>query len=154
MNWIPADEVFAYTFAMREELKVVLKDSSYETQGPEGDHELVWPLGFVVFILVHDKILMQDVNEQLFIHWRQWIVYFPQLDTMQIPILALRSLKTLTVWRFIFLLMSVILQKPGLILTWSREWNPDDIDQRENQGGSAKSVIDSSAGIEAAIMGV
>ncbi|XP_062714917.1 uncharacterized protein LOC134291324 [Aedes albopictus] len=98
MKWIPSDDVFTYTFAIREDLRMILKDSYVPTKREvlKVIMSLFDPLGLVAFFLVHGKILMQDVwasgidwdqkiNDQVFIRWRQWISYFPQLDTMQIP---------------------------------------------------------------------
>ncbi|XP_062712397.1 uncharacterized protein LOC134289829 [Aedes albopictus] len=104
MKWIPAEDVFTYTFAMREDLRVVLEENYIPTKREvlKVIMSLFDPLGFVAFFLVHGKVLMQDVwasgigwdekiNEQHFLRWRQWTANFSQLDTLKIPRCYFRS---------------------------------------------------------------
>ncbi|XP_062541796.1 uncharacterized protein LOC134209778 [Armigeres subalbatus] len=98
MKWITAEDVFTYSFAMRDDLLHILDEDHIPTK-----HEVLKvvmslfdPLGFLSFFLVHGKVLMQDIwasgigwdepiGGQLHTRWRLWTNYLPQLDTLRIP---------------------------------------------------------------------
>ncbi|XP_062716624.1 uncharacterized protein LOC134292014 [Aedes albopictus] len=98
MKWMPSNDVFTYTFAMRRDLQPILEDDHTPTKREvlKVIMSLFDPLGFVSFFLIHGKMMMQDVwatgidrddqiSEELYLRWRRWIQYFPQLDTLRIP---------------------------------------------------------------------
>ncbi|XP_065081034.1 uncharacterized protein LOC135703683 [Ochlerotatus camptorhynchus] len=98
MRWIPKEDVFTYTFAMRNDLQPILNEAHIPTKREvlKVVMSLFDPMGFVSYFLVHGKVLMQNiwatgidwdeaVNEELYDRWRHWIGYFPQLDTLRIP---------------------------------------------------------------------
>ncbi|XP_062714141.1 uncharacterized protein LOC134290926 [Aedes albopictus] len=98
IKWIPAEDVFTYTFAMRDDLQHILHKNHTPTKREvlKVIMSLFDPLGFASFFLVHGKVLMQDIwasgidwdeqiSEHLCIRWQQWIAHFPQLDTLRIP---------------------------------------------------------------------
>ncbi|XP_062699293.1 uncharacterized protein LOC134284458 [Aedes albopictus] len=63
MKWIPADDIFTYTFSIRDDLKPILDENHVPTKREvlKVVMSLFDPLGFVSFFLVHGKVLMQDV---------------------------------------------------------------------------------------------
>ncbi|XP_062704433.1 uncharacterized protein LOC134286777 [Aedes albopictus] len=98
MKWLPEDDVFTYTFAMRDDLKPILADKHIPTKREvlKVIMSLFDPLGFIAYFLVHGKVLMQDIwasgidwddeiGEELLLRWQQWTSYFPQLDSLRIP---------------------------------------------------------------------
>ncbi|XP_058839323.1 uncharacterized protein LOC131694831 [Topomyia yanbarensis] len=97
MKWLPKDDVFVYTFAMRRDLQQILDDEHIPTKREvlKIVMSLFDPLGFIAFFLVHGKILMQDIwtrgtgwdeqiSQDIYVRWRQWTKLFPELDELRI----------------------------------------------------------------------
>ncbi|XP_058817214.1 uncharacterized protein LOC131680519 [Topomyia yanbarensis] len=104
MRWIPKDDVFTYSFALRNDLQPILAENYIPTKREvlKVLMSLFDPLGFICFFLVHGKILMQDIwasgsewddriNIDLYQRWKQWTDLFPQLNTIRIPRCYFRS---------------------------------------------------------------
>ncbi|XP_058811166.1 uncharacterized protein LOC131676054 [Topomyia yanbarensis] len=98
MRWIPKDDAFTYTFALRGDLQPILADGHTPTKREVLKilMSLFDPLGFIGFFLIHGKILMQDIwasgsdwddqiNADLYQRWKRWTDLFPQLDSIRIP---------------------------------------------------------------------
>ena len=60
---MPAEDVFTYTLAMRDDLQHILHENHTPTKREvlKVIMCLFAPLGFVLFFLVHTKVLMQDI---------------------------------------------------------------------------------------------
>ncbi|XP_062558149.1 uncharacterized protein LOC134223027 [Armigeres subalbatus] len=63
MRWLPEDDVFTYTLALRNDLQPILNEQHVPSKREvlKVVMSLFDPLGFVSFFLVHGKVLMQDV---------------------------------------------------------------------------------------------
>ncbi|XP_062714026.1 uncharacterized protein LOC134290833 [Aedes albopictus] len=98
MQWLPKEDAFTYTFALRSDIQQVLKEDHVPTKREvlKVVMSLFDPLGCLSFFLVHGKILIQDtwiskigwddpVTESCFARWKQWIALFDQLSSLRIP---------------------------------------------------------------------
>ncbi|XP_062699445.1 uncharacterized protein LOC134284513, partial [Aedes albopictus] len=95
MSWSPESDEFTFSGLFREELMPLL-----------GGNVILWlptlvmsifdPLGLVSLVVVHGKILIQNVwraniewdskiNNELFSEWRRWIQLLYQLNAVRIP---------------------------------------------------------------------
>ncbi|XP_055615041.1 uncharacterized protein LOC129761350 [Toxorhynchites rutilus septentrionalis] len=104
MKWLPGDDVFTYSFVMRDDLKRILEEDHVPTK-PEVVKVVMTlfdPLGLIAFFLVHGKILIQDIwargigwddaiPNDLYERWRTWTNLFPELDLLRIPRCYFRS---------------------------------------------------------------
>ncbi|XP_055589494.1 uncharacterized protein LOC129741739 [Uranotaenia lowii] len=98
IKWLPKDDVFIYSFALRDDLKQILNEQHIPTKREvlKVVMSLFDPLGFISFFLVHGKILMQDIwargtqwdeniPQDLNVRWREWTNLFPDLGKVRIP---------------------------------------------------------------------
>ncbi|XP_058840296.1 uncharacterized protein LOC131695790 [Topomyia yanbarensis] len=98
MRWIPSEDMFTYTFTLRNDLQLILKNGHVPTKREvlKVVMSLFDPLGLLSFFLVHGKILIQDcwtsglfwddpIGDELCERWIRWTKFFPQLDTLHIP---------------------------------------------------------------------
>ncbi|XP_065085443.1 uncharacterized protein LOC135707528 [Ochlerotatus camptorhynchus] len=104
MQWLPEDDVFTYSFVMRDDLQPILEDRHVPTKREvvKVVMTLFDPLGLISFFLVHGKILIQDIwargtdwdvtiPNDLYERWRTWTSLFPTLDLLRIPRCYFRS---------------------------------------------------------------
>ncbi|XP_062542335.1 uncharacterized protein LOC134210303 [Armigeres subalbatus] len=104
MKWIPSDDVFVYTFGLREDLQSILAEGHIPTKREIARivMSLFDPLGFIAFFLVHGKILLQDIwakgtewdqqiPEDIYERWQQWSNLFGRLSELRIPRCYFRS---------------------------------------------------------------
>ncbi|XP_062537780.1 uncharacterized protein LOC134206099 [Armigeres subalbatus] len=105
MRWLPVEDTFTYSFALRDDLRTILEFHHFPTKREvlKVLMSLFDPLGFIAFFLIHGKVLMQDIwatgcewdeqiNEVLFTRWKQWSQLLPQLDALRIPRCYFKSL--------------------------------------------------------------
>ncbi|XP_062717003.1 uncharacterized protein LOC134292164 [Aedes albopictus] len=98
MKWLPKEDVFVYSVALRDDLSKILVDEYVPTKREvlKVVMSLFDPLGFISFFLIHGKILIQDIwargtqwdekiTEDLYVRWRQWTSLFAELGTLRIP---------------------------------------------------------------------
>ncbi|XP_062700764.1 uncharacterized protein LOC115269619 [Aedes albopictus] len=98
MRWIPSEDVFLYSFNMRDCLRSILKDDYIPTKREvvKVVMALFDPLGLISFFLVHGKVLIQDIwarstdwdeaiPKDLYERWIQWTSLFPKLEQLRIP---------------------------------------------------------------------
>lgn len=98
MKWLPKEDMFTYTFTMREDLQPVLADGHIPTKREvlKVVMSLFDPLGLIAFYIVHGKVLIQDIwasgcswdeaiGNDLYVRWRQWTNLFPELPSLKIP---------------------------------------------------------------------
>ncbi|XP_058444670.1 uncharacterized protein LOC131426176 [Malaya genurostris] len=98
MKWIPEEDCFTYSLAVRDNLQELLNDSRVPTKREvlRIVMSLFDPLGLISFVLIHGRILMQNIwasgakwddsiNDSLFHQWRSWIDLLPCLETLRIP---------------------------------------------------------------------
>ncbi|XP_062707592.1 uncharacterized protein LOC134288019 [Aedes albopictus] len=98
MRWVPTEDAFTYTFALRADLQAVLEDDHVPTKREllKVVMSLFDPLGCISFFLVHGKILIQDswiskigwddpISDSCFVRWKQWTALFDQLPSLRIP---------------------------------------------------------------------
>ncbi|XP_058817361.1 uncharacterized protein LOC131680666 [Topomyia yanbarensis] len=104
IKWIPYEDVFVYSFGMRDDIQRILHEDHIPTKREIARvaMSLFDPLGFVAFFLVHGKILLQDtwakgtewdqqIPDDLNKRWRQWSELFGQLNQIRIPRCYFRS---------------------------------------------------------------
>ncbi|XP_055523114.1 uncharacterized protein LOC129717278 [Wyeomyia smithii] len=104
MKWLPREDVFTYSFALRDDLRSVLEQGHIPSKRKvvKVVMTLFDPLGLISFFLVHGKILIQDIwargtdwdetiSEDLYERWQQWTSLFPKLDKLRIPRCYFRS---------------------------------------------------------------
>ncbi|XP_058467108.1 uncharacterized protein LOC131440034 [Malaya genurostris] len=98
MSWIPSEDMFTYTFILRDDLQQILEKGRIPTKREvlKVVMSLFDPLGLLSFFLVHGKILIQDcwacglswddpIGDELCERWRRWTNLFPQLSDLRIP---------------------------------------------------------------------
>ncbi|XP_058456723.1 uncharacterized protein LOC131434094 [Malaya genurostris] len=98
MTWLPKDDVFSYSIRLRDDLRSLLSGEVVPTKREA--FSLVMsvfdPLGFVAALLIHGKVLLQDVwrsaigwDDQIptdiFPRWRLWVQLLRQLENVRIP---------------------------------------------------------------------
>ncbi|XP_062709047.1 uncharacterized protein LOC134288378 [Aedes albopictus] len=98
MKWVPDSDIFIYTFGAREDILKILHTDHVPSKREVARvvMSLFDPLGLISYLLVHGKVLIQElwakgtdwdqqIPQDTNMRWRQWADSLKQLDRLRIP---------------------------------------------------------------------
>lgn len=98
MLWSPEEDKLGFCTIFRDEIETIIENGGRPTkrQVLKCVMSLFDPLGLLACLLVHGKVLMQDVwrtgikwdepvNDKIFKHWRRWIKLISKVKDLRLP---------------------------------------------------------------------